>query len=299
MFNHNRGLWGYTGTASDGEPLTIMSHGIGGPSAAIVLEELCDLGLELVVRVGTCGALVDGLVLGDLIAVTAAIPADGTSAALGATAPLAADPRLTDRLAAAADHTGTVVSTDLFYDPDPARPERWRAAGALAVEMEAATVLAVAARRGVRAACLLAVTDTLPGAGERIGAERARGRLTAPRSRGARRAARRRRLSAVSRPGASAASSWRPACAARASWRRACPARAQRCRDLAKRGLHRGKTLFQPADAVRAGEPLVQAVDGVLDPLEPLAHRAQAACQPLQVRGRGQVERAHRGLLRL
>jgi len=172
MFNHNRGLWGYTGTASDGEPLTVMSHGIGGPSAAIVLEELCDLGLELVVRVGTCGALVDGLALGDLVAVTAAIPADGASAALGATGPLAADPRLTDRLAATSDHAGPVVSTDLFYDPDPARPERWRAAGALAVEMEAATVLAVAARRGVRAACLLAVTDTLPGAGERIDAER-------------------------------------------------------------------------------------------------------------------------------
>ena len=171
MFNHNRGLWGYTGTASDGEPLTIMSHGMGGPSAAIVLEELCDLGLELVVRVGTCGALVDGLALGDLIAVTAAIPADGSSTALGAREPLPGDARLTERLAAAAEHAGPVASTDLFYDPDPARPEAWRAAGAIAVEMETATVFAVAARRGVRSACLLAVTDTLPGAGERIDAE--------------------------------------------------------------------------------------------------------------------------------
>ena len=171
MFNHNRGLWGYTGTTSDGEPLTIMSHGMGGPSAAIVLEELCDLGLEVVVRVGTCGALVDGLVLGDLIAVTAAIPADGASTALGARAPLVPDARLTERLTAAADHAGTVASADLFYDPDPARPETWRAAGAIAVEMEAATVFAVAARRGVRAACLLAVSDELPGAGERIDAE--------------------------------------------------------------------------------------------------------------------------------
>lgn len=171
MFNHNRGLWGYTGTAGDGAPLTIMSHGMGGPSAAIVMEELCDLGLEIVVRVGTCGALDDGLRLGDLVAVTAVIPADGTSAALGAREPLPADPRLTGRLAAAADHAGTVVSTDLFYDPDPARPESWRAAGALAVEMEAASVLAVAARRGVRAACLLAVSDASPGAGERLDAE--------------------------------------------------------------------------------------------------------------------------------
>src|SRR5213076_2019006 len=57
MFNHNRGLWGYTGTAADGEPLTIQSTGMGGPSAAIVVEELCELGLERFVRVGTCGAL--------------------------------------------------------------------------------------------------------------------------------------------------------------------------------------------------------------------------------------------------
>ena len=57
MFNHNRGLWGYTGEAIDGEPLTIMSHGMGGPSAAIVVEELCMLGIEQAVRVGTCGAL--------------------------------------------------------------------------------------------------------------------------------------------------------------------------------------------------------------------------------------------------
>ena len=40
MFNHNRGLWGYTGTAADGEPLTIQSTGMGGPSAAIVISEL-------------------------------------------------------------------------------------------------------------------------------------------------------------------------------------------------------------------------------------------------------------------
>jgi len=171
MFNHNRGLWGYTGVASDGRPLTIMSHGMGGPSTAIVVEELCDLGLEIAVRVGTCGALAGGLALGDLVAVTAVIPGDGASAALGAREALLPDARLTERLVAIADHAGTVASADLFYDPDPARAERWRAAGALAVEMEAATLLAVAARRGVRAACLLAVSDAAAGAGERIGAE--------------------------------------------------------------------------------------------------------------------------------
>jgi purine-nucleoside phosphorylase len=58
-----------------------------------------------------------------------------------------------------------VPSTDLFYEPDPTRLERWRGDGAVAVEMEAAAVLTVAARHGVRAGCLLMVTDQLAGGG--------------------------------------------------------------------------------------------------------------------------------------
>src|SRR5437763_10149771 len=61
MFNHHRGLWGYTGAAADGEPLTIQATGMGGPSAAIVVRELVDLGARRLVRVGTCGSLVPDL----------------------------------------------------------------------------------------------------------------------------------------------------------------------------------------------------------------------------------------------
>ena len=172
MFNHNRGLWGYTGTAADGEPLTIQSTGMGGPSAAIVLEELCDLGLRRAVRVGTCGALDGSLKLGELVAAREVLAADGASRALGAGERVAPDPALQRALEARADHAGLVVSTDLFYDPRPGRAREWLDAGAIAVEMEAATVLAVAARRGVRAACLLTVSDSEPGGGERIGDER-------------------------------------------------------------------------------------------------------------------------------
>src|SRR5579884_497594 len=57
MFNHHRGLWGYTGLAPDGAPLTIQSTGMGGPSAAIVITELSQLGARRLLRVGTCGAL--------------------------------------------------------------------------------------------------------------------------------------------------------------------------------------------------------------------------------------------------
>jgi uridine phosphorylase len=86
-----------------------------------------------------------------------ALARDGTSAALGAGARVAADPALTAALAARADHTGTVVSTDLFYDPAAAAARAGLVDGALALDLQGAAVLAVAARRGVRAGCLLAV----------------------------------------------------------------------------------------------------------------------------------------------
>jgi uridine phosphorylase len=160
MFNHHRGLWGYTGTASDGELLTIQSTGIGGASAALVAWELADLGAELLLRVGTCGALDASLSLGEPLIATEALPADGASRALGAPDPVPADARLVAALRAAGQaRTGTVASTDLFYD-DRGDPEReWIARGAVAVEMEAATLFAVAAKRGLQAAALLIVTD--------------------------------------------------------------------------------------------------------------------------------------------
>ncbi len=168
MFNHHRGLWGYTGTALDGEPLTVQSTGIGGPSAAIVLEELCDLGMECAIRVGTCTALAGDLAAGELVAVTSALAGDGASRAMGAGDVVTGDPGLARALAAQADRSGLVASGDLFYGDDPARREAWRAAGALAVDLETAALLAVAGRRGVPAGSLLAVVTA---DGERLGEE--------------------------------------------------------------------------------------------------------------------------------
>lgn len=168
MFNARRGLWGYTGAAPDGRPLTIQSTGMGGPSAAIVVEELIRLGARVLVRTGTCGALTADLALGDLVVVAEAIAADGASRALGADGRLHADPALTHAIAEhVATRPATIVSADLFYDPDPSRLEGWRSDGALAIEMEAAAVLATAARHAVPAACLLMVTDELAGGGRR------------------------------------------------------------------------------------------------------------------------------------
>lgn len=175
MFNHNRGLWGYTGAAADGEPLTIQSTGMGGPSAAIVVEELIRLGARRIVRVGSCGALVGGFALGDALIAEAALGQDGTSRALGAGERVAADTALTEALAAAAEadggaRRGAVLTTDLFYDPagehaDPPPRE------ALAIEMETATLFQLGALRGVQTACALVVSDLLGPQRGRIDAE--------------------------------------------------------------------------------------------------------------------------------
>lgn len=158
MFNHNRGLWGYTGTAADGEPMTIQSTGMGGPSAAIVLEELADLGVTRAVRVGTCGALEPELRLGDLVVAAEVLAADGPWGE-----------RLTPPGSLAPEgRRGLVVTTDLFYDPDPERAVAWREAGALAVEMESAALFAVGARRGIEVATVLAVTDLVGPPRQRI-----------------------------------------------------------------------------------------------------------------------------------
>ena len=170
MFNHNRGLWGYTGVAPDGEPLTIQSTGMGGPSAAIVIHELIGLGARRLLRVGTCGAVADGLRLGDLVIVTEAIAADGTSRALGADERVPASRDLLETVVATAHapfpepghaiHRGVAVTSDVFYD-DRGLERRWAAEGALVVEMEAAALFALAAACGVQAAALLVVSDII------------------------------------------------------------------------------------------------------------------------------------------
>jgi DeoD family purine-nucleoside phosphorylase len=162
MFNHHRGLWGYTGAAPDGEPLTVQATGMGGPSAAIVVHELIHLGAQALVRVGTCGSVAPELTLGSLLVATEALATDGTSRALGADERVAPDPALLDALRAANPDAaaGPVATVDLFYDAPPP-PD-----GALAVEMEAATIFQLARRLGVAAACVLGVSDELAG-GER------------------------------------------------------------------------------------------------------------------------------------
>jgi uridine phosphorylase len=165
MFNHNRGLWGYTGAAADGRQLTIQSTGMGGPSAAIVVSELAELGARRFVRIGTCGALNGGLELGEIVVAREAVAADGASQALGAGERVYPDHELLRSLTAVA-RAVTAVSTDLFYDGN--REAAWRAAGAQVVEMETATVFTLASKLGLEAGALLLVTDIVLPTRQRI-----------------------------------------------------------------------------------------------------------------------------------
>src|SRR3954471_9912608 len=136
MFNHHRGLWGYSGAAADGELLTVQATGMGGPSAAIVIEELIVLGATTFVRIGTCGALTGELAIGDLVAVEAALALDGTSRALGADQRVLPDATLTESLARNAP-TAIAASVDLFWgEPDTGDAD--------VVEMECATLFQIA-----------------------------------------------------------------------------------------------------------------------------------------------------------
>jgi DeoD family purine-nucleoside phosphorylase len=168
--NGERGMLGYTGTF-EGRPVSVQSTGMGCPSAAIVIEELIQLGSTRLIRVGTCGGLQPTLALGDLVVALSAVPGDST--ALRYTGGEAHAPTahfgVTHGLIHAAKgldlrpHVGPIASSDTFYDPDPDRHKRWAARGVLAVEMEAAVLFTIAALRGVEGACLLTVSDLIHG----------------------------------------------------------------------------------------------------------------------------------------
>ncbi len=166
--NAERGLLGFTGTWK-GKPVSVQGTGMGCPGATIVFEELIQLGCKKLIRVGTCGGLAPDGALGDLIVALSAVPADSTAMHLVGNEPHCptASWSLLHEAVHVARHTdtevkvGPIVSSDLFYNPDPGQYGRWSARGVLAVEMEAAALFTVAALKGVEAACLLTVSDMI------------------------------------------------------------------------------------------------------------------------------------------
>jgi purine-nucleoside phosphorylase len=167
LVNEERGMLGYTGTYK-GKPVSVQATGMGCPSTAIVTEELIQLGARNLVRIGTCGGYHPEMEFGDLVIATAATPDDGTVSSLTRGVPYA--PAAHFDVVHAAYHAaesverrtfvGPIVSSDLFYDPTEDPATLWSNLGALAVEMEASVIFTIAAMRGLKAGCLLTVSDT-------------------------------------------------------------------------------------------------------------------------------------------
>jgi 5'-methylthioadenosine phosphorylase/purine-nucleoside phosphorylase len=166
--NSERGMLGYTGTFN-GAPVSVQSSGMGCPSAAIVIEELVQLGVEKIVRVGTCGGLQPHMSMGDLIVALSATPADSTASHYVGNEPHAptADFGLVHEAVHHAKHlgkpvrVGPIVSSDIFYNPDADQARRWSERGILAVEMEAAVLFTLGALRKIQTATLLIVSDVV------------------------------------------------------------------------------------------------------------------------------------------
>ncbi len=174
-----RQMLGFNGTYK-GHPVTVQTTGMGGPSAAIVCEELAQLGAKALVRIGTCGAMNRDMMPGDLMLVTAACMTDATSREIFAAH--MQDSKIQSGFAPTSDfnflvkatqiaqalhvpaHAGIIASMDRFYGHDQAEYDRLNAAGVNAVEMEAATVLTFAATHGLKAACMMTVSDQIDGA---------------------------------------------------------------------------------------------------------------------------------------
>ena len=165
----------YTGTLL-GEKVSVCSTGIGGPSAAIAMEELAAIGADTFIRVGTCGGIDMDVLPGDVVVATGAIRFEHTSLEYAPMEfPAVADFDITAALKASGEdlgyrvHTGVVQCKDSFYgqhapEKSPVsyellqKWEAWKRLGVKASEMESAALFVVANALGVRCgSCFTAV----------------------------------------------------------------------------------------------------------------------------------------------
>ncbi len=170
----NREYVTYTGKL-EGELVSVMSTGIGGPSASIAMEELVHCGADTFVRVGTSGGMQPEILGGDVVIATGAIRFEGTSREYAPLEyPAVADYSVTAALKESAEklglrhHLGVVQCKDNFYgqhSPDTMpvayelnqKWDAWMKCGALASEMESAALFIVAGVRRVRCGSVLLV----------------------------------------------------------------------------------------------------------------------------------------------
>ena len=168
-----RGILGYTGTYQ-GRPVSVLASGMGAPSITIYATELFRFfGVKRIIRIGTAGGLSPKVSVGDVVIASAAhtdsnmtayrIPgihySHAPSFALAAAARTAAVGLAVG--GAVTVHVGPVLTSDSFYFSQPAAAESLKAAGTLAVEMEAAALYAAADNEGGEALAIMTVSDII------------------------------------------------------------------------------------------------------------------------------------------
>lgn len=169
MSNHARGLWGYFGTTPRGDELTIQATGIGGPSAALVLDDLIELGVRRAVRVGSCVGLGRDEELGALLLVREALADGGSVAALGIEpgARVQPDHGMTERLA---EELGTGCRIAVVASVDAHPRELSAPPDVTAADMQTAPLLARAITRQIELAAVLIVAED--GSGSKLEKQR-------------------------------------------------------------------------------------------------------------------------------
>jgi purine-nucleoside phosphorylase len=166
MSNHARGLWGYSGRTAAAAELTIQATGMGGPSAALVLEDLAKLGVKRAVRVGTCSSYGTETQMGELLLPTEAVAAGGSATSFGVPTGEAAlpDAELLRRLRGELSDAARAVPVASF---DTLRGDATAIAGVGAADMQTLAVLARGRELGIAVAAVLIVAEQDDG--ERLG----------------------------------------------------------------------------------------------------------------------------------
>ena len=162
-----RGYVTFTGKVGNTE-ISACSSGIGCPSAAIVVEELTNIGAQNLLRVGTTGALQSEIGIGEIIIATASVRADGTTNAYVPTGyPAVANFYVVKALIEAAEslgikyHLGIVVSSDAFYAENKDFVRSYNKAKVLSVEMEASVIFSLTNLKNLRGGAILTVDSNL------------------------------------------------------------------------------------------------------------------------------------------
>jgi purine-nucleoside phosphorylase len=168
-YSRVRNMLGFTGTYR-GQRVSVQGTGMGQPSLAIYVHELlAEYGARTLVRVGSCGALVDSVAIRDVvIAITACTDSSMNHLRFeGVDYAPAADYQLLRRAVDGAEaaglpvHVGPILSGDSFYNDRPELTQRLAEYGVLAVEMEASALYTLAAKHGASALAICTVSDSL------------------------------------------------------------------------------------------------------------------------------------------